>query len=114
MNGQPSAILAELLDRLAQLPAGERALLEPGLLQLKDLLDQPSGGEAVYPSMILNHIHDAVVAMDGEMTITLWNRSAEQISGVSAAEALGRKFYELVRRPNATHEQREADRRAII
>lgn len=39
---------------------------------------------------ILSNIADGIVAVDGEGSVVLWNSAAEQISGVPAAEALGR------------------------
>lgn len=69
--------------------------------------------QLLYHSMLLDNLHDAVIAMDANRNITAWNKSAEQLSGVSARQAIGKPFYELVNRENASLDQREADRRRI-
>ena len=47
---------------------------------------------------ILAHIADGIVAVDREDSIVLWNAMAEQITGVPAAEALGRRVIEVLQR----------------
>jgi PAS domain S-box-containing protein len=47
---------------------------------------------------ILSNIADAIVAVDREERIVLWNSTAEQITGVPAAEALGRRISEALQR----------------
>ena len=47
---------------------------------------------------ILAHIADGIVAVDREDRIVLWNAMAEQITGVPASEALGRRVVEVLQR----------------
>jgi PAS domain S-box-containing protein len=51
---------------------------------------------------ILGNIADGIVATDREGRIVLWNSMAEQITGVPAAEALGRRVVETLQRELAT------------
>jgi two-component system phosphate regulon sensor histidine kinase PhoR len=47
---------------------------------------------------ILANIADGIVAVDREDAIVLWNRTAEEITGVPAEEALGRRVSEVLQR----------------
>jgi len=47
---------------------------------------------------ILAHIADGIVAVGRDDSIVLWNRMAEQITGVPASEALGRLVPEVLQR----------------
>jgi PAS domain S-box-containing protein len=47
---------------------------------------------------ILAHIADGIVAVDREDRIVLWNAMAEQITGVPASEAVGRRVLEVLQR----------------
>jgi two-component system, OmpR family, phosphate regulon sensor histidine kinase PhoR len=47
---------------------------------------------------ILSNIADGIVAVDRDGVIVLWNATAEQISGVPAEEALGRRVVEVLQR----------------
>jgi PAS domain S-box-containing protein len=47
---------------------------------------------------ILANIADGIVAVDREERIVLWNAMAEQITGVPASEALGRRVPEVLQR----------------
>jgi PAS domain S-box-containing protein len=57
-------------------------------------------------SAILLHIADGIVAVDREGKIVLWNATAEQITGVPAAEALGRTVREVLQRDLAEADPR--------
>lgn len=47
-------------------------------------------------SLILEHVHDGVFAIDLENRIAFWGRSAEALFGFSSEEAIGRPFGELL------------------
>ncbi|MDO9067247.1 MAG: PAS domain S-box protein, partial [Deltaproteobacteria bacterium] len=47
--------------------------------------------------MILDSIADGVFTVDPEMRITTFNRAAEEITGFSAREAVGRSCHEIFR-----------------
>jgi PAS domain S-box-containing protein len=53
---------------------------------------------------ILANIADGIVAVDRDDAIVLWNATAEQITGVPAEEALGRRVAEVLQRELAADE----------
>ena len=63
---------------------------------------------------ILANIADGIVAVDREGNVVLWNRAAEEITGVPAAEAVGRTPAQVLQRDLAVgrrrHEPRGRDR----
>jgi PAS domain S-box-containing protein len=63
---------------------------------------------------ILANIADGIVAVDGEGTIVLWNATAEQITGVPAAEALGRRLADTLQRDLSAGEEEAAEREVTI
>src|SRR5689334_16660617 len=50
-----------------------------------------------YQANLLNHINDAVIAVDDQFHITVWNRAAETLYGWTAEEVIGRTSTEIVR-----------------
>lgn len=50
-------------------------------------------------SVVLEAVHNAIVAIDLEERITLYNRAAEKIIGIKAAQAIGRKIDDII--PNS-------------
>lgn len=60
---------------------------------------KPAGqpGLSLQTEIILNSIADGVFTVDLEWTITSFNRAAEEITGVSASEAIGRPCCEVFR-----------------
>ena len=62
---------------------------------------------------ILANIADGIVAVDREGMIVLWNAMAEQITGVPASEALGRRVPEVLQRELAGDGKRLPGERAI-
>src|SRR5437870_1246529 len=59
---------------------------------------------------ILANIADGIVAVDREGKVVLWNRAAEQITGVPAAAALGRTPGEVLQRELASEDERSSER----
>jgi two-component system, OmpR family, phosphate regulon sensor histidine kinase PhoR len=53
---------------------------------------------------ILANIADGIVAVDREGSIVLWNRTAEEVTGVPAEEALGRRVADVLQRELAAGE----------
>ena len=49
-----------------------------------------------YRSVILDSIADGVFTVDGDWTITSFNKAAQKITGVSLHEAIGRKCWEVL------------------
>jgi len=73
-QGQPKEIIGNWLDITKQKHAEEQLREQAGLLQI---------------------VQDAMLVLDLEDTLTFWNKSAEQLYGWSAQEALGKTFSEL-------------------
>ena len=48
-----------------------------------------------FSDKILNSITDGVFTVDNELNITFFNRSAEKITGISRAEAMGEKCFDV-------------------
>jgi PAS domain S-box-containing protein len=48
-----------------------------------------------YQAELLQHLHDAVVALDADHVVRSWNAAAEEIYGIPAGEAIGRRMAEL-------------------
>ncbi len=63
---------------------------------------------------ILGNIADGIVATDREGRIVLWNSMAEHITGVPAAEALGRRVVEALQRELATDGESAGERQLAI
>src|SRR5688572_15165272 len=55
---------------------------------------------------LLNYINDAVIAVNSQFQITVWNHAAEMMYGWSAAEVMGRTSTEVIR-SEMTSEKRE-------
>jgi PAS domain S-box-containing protein len=66
----------------------------------RDVADEKERSEA-----ILANIADGIVAVDRDDRIVLWNAMAERITGVPAAEALGRRLVETLQRELASGEE---------
>jgi PAS domain S-box-containing protein len=57
--------------------------------------------ERDFQARLLESISDAVIAYDGDLTVTAWNRAAEVLYGISAADAIGRTLPDGIRRDQA-------------
>lgn len=62
---------------------------------------------------ILANIADGIVAVDRDDVIVLWNAMAEQITGVPAAEALGRRVPDVLQRELAANGDEEPGERHV-
>ncbi|WP_119072872.1 PAS domain S-box protein [Aggregatilinea lenta] len=62
-----------------------------GIFLLTEDVTRQKEAEAklAYQSMILSHVHDAVIATDDQFRVTYWNRAAEQMFGWTADEMIG-------------------------
>jgi PAS domain S-box-containing protein len=63
---------------------------------------------------ILANIADGIVAVDREDAIVLWNSTAEQITGVPAEEALGRRVVEVLQRELAAEGDKPLGERQVV
>ena len=56
-----------------------------------------SGEHLEYLKTILDSVADGVFTVDAEMYITTFNRAAEEITGYTTREAVGRHCYDIFR-----------------
>ncbi len=68
--------------------------------------------QLAYHAFLLEHIQDAVIAVDHQQCITLWNRGAEELYGWQQAEVLGRPLAEVVK-TSTTPDQHQQIRAAL-
>ncbi len=64
------------------------------LLNATPFLDKPSPDRF---EAVIHSISDGVFTVDSQWRITCFNRAAEEITGVSRSEALGRRCYEVIK-----------------
>ena len=74
----------EEIEALLALAANTAAALSNAELYQRVALEKERS------TAILENIADGIVALDRDGNVVLWNRAAEQVTGVPAAEALGR------------------------
>jgi PAS domain S-box-containing protein len=74
----------------------------------RDVAEEKERSEA-----ILANIADGIVATDREGRIVLWNATAAEITGVPAAEAVGRRVPETLQRELATEDGAAAGERQV-
>jgi diguanylate cyclase (GGDEF)-like protein/PAS domain S-box-containing protein len=53
---------------------------------------QAKGGRSLFEQKLIDTMHDGVVFVDTQAKITMWNKGAEQITGISRGAATGRTF----------------------
>lgn len=83
--------LNDLLHRQDSLPwqsVGEQQSAASGTKPGK----QASQGRSLFEQKLIDTMHDGVVFVDTQAKITLWNKGAEQITGISRGAATGRVF----------------------
>jgi len=74
-------------------------IIDTGYVNLygRDITDRERAvRELAYQALILENVHDAVVATDAQRIITAWNRGAELLYGWSAEEVVGRPVAEII------------------
>jgi PAS domain S-box-containing protein len=81
---RPRVWRPEEIDALLALSANTSAALSNAELYQRVALEKERS------AAILENIADGIVAVDRDGDVVLWNRAAEQITGVPASEALGR------------------------
>ena len=91
-SAHPRVWREEEIDALHALAASTSAALANAELYQRVALERERS------VAILANIADGIVAVDREGTVVLWNAAAEKITGVPAADALGRTPFELLQR----------------
>ncbi|MEP7334351.1 MAG: GAF domain-containing protein [Actinomycetota bacterium] len=82
----------EEIEALLALAANTAAALSNAELYQRVALEKERS------AAILENIADGIVALDRDGNVVLWNRAAEQVTGVPAAEALGRSPQQVLGR----------------
>jgi signal transduction histidine kinase len=81
---EPRAWRPEVIEALLALAANTSAALSNAELYQRVALEKERS------AAILENIADGIVAVDRDGNVVLWNKAAEEITGVPASEALGR------------------------
>ena len=81
---RPRAWRSEEVEAVLALAANTSAALSNAELYQRVAIEKERG------AAILENVADGIVAVDRDGNVVLWNRAAEQITGVPAAEAVGR------------------------
>jgi len=97
----------EEIEALAALAGNASAVLSNAELYQRVAMER----ERSYA--ILANIADGIVAVDREGKVVLWNQSAEQITGVPSAAALGRTPFEVLQRELASDDDRAHGERLV-
>jgi PAS domain S-box-containing protein len=84
-----------------------------GVLVMTDVTEQKAEAERLtYLAGLLDNTEDAIVALDAEWFVTVWNPGAERMYGWTADEVLGRHTLEVARLEMSYEERAEARRAA--
>src|SRR4051812_5003104 len=93
---------------------GDAGAIVGGVLVMTDLTEQKAEAERLtYLAGLLGNTEDAIVALDAEWFITVWNPGAERMYGWTADEVLGRHTLEVARLATS-YEERAEVRRAVV
>ena len=71
---------------------------EPCILSVTtDITERKKTEEALrFSDAAFKSIHESVIAMDTDFTITHWNKISEQIYGIKASEAKGKRLFDII------------------
>jgi PAS domain S-box-containing protein len=77
----------------------------------QDITERKQAEERMaFHALLLENVHDAIVATDERLTLTAWNRAAEEMYGWKAEEVIGREVREVVRSEYPEERRAEAFR----
>src|SRR4051794_31658732 len=92
---------------------GDAGAIVGGVLVMTDLTEQKAEAERLtYLAGLLGNTEDAIVALDAEWFVTVWNPGAERMYGWTADEVLGRHTLQVAR-VEMSYEERADVRRAV-
>jgi PAS domain S-box-containing protein len=103
----PRSWREEEVEALAALAGNVSAFLSNAELYQRVVLERERS------MAILGNVADGIVAVDREGSVVLWNAAAEEITGVSAAEALGRSPADVLQR-SLDPDETSAEGRGLI
>jgi PAS domain S-box-containing protein len=83
---------SRLIVRCSSSPVyGEDGQIVAGVQVMSDITQERRAEEQIaYHAKLADIVEDAVVGMDAEFRVTVWNRGAERLYGYAAVEVLGR------------------------
>lgn len=92
---------------------GDAGAIVGGVLVMTDVTEQKAEAERLtYLAGLLDNTEEAIVALDAEWFITVWNPGAERMYGWTADEVLGRHTLEVARL-EMSYEERAEVRSAV-
>ena len=92
---------------------GDAGAIVGGVLVMTDVTEQKAEAERLtYLAGLLDNTEDAIVALDAEWFVTVWNPGAERMYGWTADEVLGRHTLEVARL-EMSYEERAEVRSAV-
>jgi PAS domain S-box-containing protein len=105
---QDQNLLTQKLARrwLHRLSADSDALPWKTVVEYERAEPRQVGPASVFEKKLIDNMHDGVVFVDSQATITLWNTGAERLTGVSGVAACGRTFLPSLMEMCNSHEQR--------
>ncbi|MBM4446818.1 MAG: PAS domain S-box protein [Chloroflexi bacterium] len=101
----------QLIDELGQLRR-RIAELEVSAAERKKMAEALRESEAKYKE-IAESITDVFFAMDEKLRYTYWNKASEELTGISAKDALGKRLTDIFPDDEATRIAADAYRRAM-
>ena len=92
---------------------GDAGVIVGGVLVMTDVTEHKAEAERLtYLAGLLDNTEDAIVALDAEWFVAVWNAGAERMYGWTADEVLGRHTLEVAR-VEMSYEERAEVRRAV-
>ena len=79
------------------------------IITLTDITERKGMEERLsFQALLLDRVHDAIIATDEHSIVRAWNRAAEELYGWKAEEAVGRAIGELIRSEFSEEQRAEA------
>lgn len=91
------------VDRMVTPLAGSGPSSDGFFMQIREITEKKhEEAQLHYQAYLMENVHDAIVATDGDHVINSWNAAAERLYGWRSEEVLGKNARELLRthRPN--------------
>ena len=103
-KGQLIGELEQLRQRIAELEVSEA--------ESKKIEEALKQSELRYKELA-ESITDVFFAMDNKLRYTYWNRASEELTGISAKDALGKRFHDIFPDDEASRRAENAYRKAL-
>jgi len=96
-NGDLLGTIANYSEKTGEPSPGDLRVLEWSTHIAAVAIERRESEEALrFSDAAFKSIHEGVIAVDTEETITHWNEICEQIFGIKSSEAIGRKFTDVI------------------